>query len=102
MRDKLNIKIRLADFPPVSLNGLTPQEEVVAREAERQVNKLWQAWCSRWRKKSSDEVMALVAYRFAELYFKRVSLDDEALKRLGEADSELEALEEALGAPALG
>lgn len=69
MDQKHNITIRLANRYTLPLKAVTPQEEEIVRQAERGVNELWRTWCQRFPGKSPEEVMALVAYRFAEMYY---------------------------------
>lgn len=66
---KLNITIRIADQAPMSLY-INREEEEVIRAAEYNVNRLWNMWSTKYKTKSSNEVLAMVAYKFAELYFK--------------------------------
>ncbi len=67
MKDKLNITIRIADLPPMSLSILRAEEEV-NRTAEYNVNKLFVAWSERFKDKTSNEIMGMVAFQFAKLY----------------------------------
>lgn len=64
-----NITIRLGNRYTLPLKAVTPQEEEIMRQAERGVNDLWRTWCQRFPGKTPDEVMAIVAYRFAEMYY---------------------------------
>ena len=68
MNDKLNITIRIANQAPIPLSINRDDEEVI-RTAEFNVNKLWNAWSAKFKNKSSMEVLAMVAFRFAELFF---------------------------------
>ncbi len=66
---KLNITIRIADQAPMPLYINRDDEEVI-RTAEYNVNRLWNLWSTKHKTKSSNEVLAMVAFRFAELYFR--------------------------------
>lgn len=70
MNDKLNITIRIANQAPIPLSINRDDEEVI-RTAEFNVNKLWNAWSAKFKNKSSMEVLAMVAFRFAELFSRR-------------------------------
>lgn len=67
MRDKLNITIRIADLAPIPL-AIEMKDEEVIRNAEYNVNQLWSAWCQKFKDKTSNEVLGMVAFQFAKLY----------------------------------
>ena len=69
MNDKLNITIRIADQPAMSLSINRNDEECI-RTAEYNVNRLWNAWTTKFKTKTSHEVLAMVAFRFAELFYR--------------------------------
>ena len=71
MKDKpLNITIRIADLPRIPLTIPASSEELV-RRAEENINALWNRWKDKeeFREKSSAEVLAMVTFRFAQLYY---------------------------------
>ncbi|WP_303027229.1 cell division protein ZapA [Duncaniella muris] len=86
----LNISIRIADQPRMALRIPASQEEVV-RRAEANINELWRKWSAmaEFKDKSSAEILAMVTFRFAQLYFSA----EEASVR---ADKTLESLERSL------
>lgn len=91
MTDKiLNISIRIADQPRMPLRIPASQEEIV-RRAEANINELWRKWSAMddFKDKSSAEILAMVTFRFAQLYFSSV----EASSRV---DKTLEGLEKSL------
>ena len=67
MRDKLNITIRIADLAPIPL-AIDMKDEEVIRNAEYNVNQLWSACCQKFKDKTSNEVLGMVAFQFAKLY----------------------------------
>lgn len=74
MSDKIhNISIRIADLPRIHLNVPYSQEPLV-RRAEENINGLWKKWKERdeFRDKSSAEVLAMVTFRFAQLYYSNL------------------------------
>lgn len=91
MKDKLNITIRIADTAPLHLS-IEREEEETIRNAEFKVNELWRAWSGRFKNRTSHEIMAMVAFRFAQLYFtlntQAASIND----RLGDFEEELDRL----------
>ena len=44
MKDKLNITVRLADQPPIAMRDVTLAEEETIRQAEYNINRLWETW----------------------------------------------------------
>jgi hypothetical protein len=86
MNDKLTISIRIANQAPVSL-AINPADEEVIRKAEFHVNRLWKSWSTKFKNRSATEVLAMVAFRFAELYFTQ----EEVLKNTNEAISTFES-----------
>ena len=74
MSDKIhNISIRIADLPRIQLTVPYSQEPLV-RRAEENINGLWKKWKERdeFRDKSSAEVLAMVTFRFAQLYYSNL------------------------------
>lgn len=89
MNTKQDITIRLADLPPMALS-VRREDEEVARRAASEVNRLWESWSTRFKDRSSAEVMGMVAYRFAHLLL-------EQMDAAGGLDDDLKALDDALG-----
>ncbi|MCM1355779.1 MAG: cell division protein ZapA [Staphylococcus sp.] len=90
MTDKINISIRIADQPRISLRIPAGQEEIV-RRAESSINDLWRKWSAmdEFKDKSSAEILAMVTFRFAQFYFTA----EEAASRV---DKTLAGLEKSL------
>lgn len=95
--DKLNITIRIAGQKPVALKINRADEERV-RNAEYQVNRLWSRWLQRFPEKNSTEVLAMVAYQFAELYFNAIRVSEEANTVLEKFETELDNMLHGFGA----
>lgn len=89
--DKLNITIRIAGQNPVALKINRADEERV-RNAEYQVNRLWSRWLQRFPDKNSTEVLAMVAYQFAELYFNANRVAEETNTVLETFETELDGM----------
>lgn len=68
MNDKLNITIRIANQAPIPL-VINREDEEIIRQAEYNVNRLWNSWSAKFKSKSPSEVLSMVAFRFAELFF---------------------------------
>lgn len=98
--DKLNITIRIAGQNPVALKINRADEERV-RNAEYQVNRLWSRWLQRFPDKSSTEVLAMVAYQFAELYFNANKLSEETNAVLEKFETELDRMLHGFGVASL-
>lgn len=100
--DKLNITIRIAGQNPLALKINRADEERV-RNAEYQVNRLWSRWLQRFPDKNSTEVLAMVAYQFAELYFNATKVSEETATVLEKFEKELDKMLHGFGsAPAEG
>lgn len=91
MNDKLNITIRIANQAPIPLSINRDDEEVI-RTAEFNVNKLWNAWSAKFKNKSSMEVLAMVAFRFAELFFTQNALAKNAEEALAAFEETLDKI----------
>lgn len=96
--DKLNITIRIAGQNPVALKINRADEERV-RNAEYQVNRLWARWLQRFPEKNSTEVLGMVAYQFAELYFNAVKVSEETDAVLVKFEEELDKMLHDFGMP---
>ncbi|MDE5727201.1 MAG: cell division protein ZapA [Duncaniella sp.] len=66
----LNISIRIANLPRIPMRIPRSQEELV-RRAESSINELWKQWSAmeEFSDKSPTEVLGMVTFRFARLYF---------------------------------
>lgn len=84
MKDKLNITIRLAGRPPLPLSVEREKEELY-RKAEYYVNSLWEKRSGQFAGKTSEDVLAMVAFEFATLYLA-MEKNEELLEQL---DSDL-------------
>ena len=91
MNDKLNITIRIANQAPIPLSINRDDEEVI-RTAEFNVNKLWNAWSAKFKNKSPMEVLAMVAFRFAELFFTQNALAKNAEEALAAFEETLDKI----------
>lgn len=94
MTDKiLNISIRIADQPRMQLRIPASQEEVV-RRAEANINELWRKWSAMddFKDKSSSEILAMVTFRFAQLYFSAMEMSDRVDKTLSGLEKSLDKM----------
>jgi|GEM_PF-318246 len=66
----LNISIRIANLPRIPMRIPRSQEELV-RRAETSINELWRQWSAmeEFSDKSPTEILGMVTFRFARLYF---------------------------------
>ncbi|MDE6528919.1 MAG: cell division protein ZapA [Muribaculaceae bacterium] len=99
MNDKLNITIRIANQAPIPL-AIKREDEEVVRTAEYNVNRLWNSWSTKFKSKSSTEVLAMVAFRFAELFFTQSAMAQNAAEVLGAFESRLDGILLDVGDPA--
>lgn len=91
MDDKLNITIRIAGQKPFALQVLRADEEI-ARTAEYQANRLFGLWSDRFRDRSQMEVMAMVAYRFAELFYRQNAAANAAEELIDSFEEQLDRI----------
>ncbi len=101
MNDKLNITIRIANQAPIPL-AINRSDEEVIRMAEYNVNRLWNSWRTKFKSKSSNEVLAMVAFRFAELFYTQSAVTQELQTTLEAFESKLDDILLDVGEPAAG
>ena len=94
--DKLNITIRIAGQKPMAMR-IDRQKEETVRTAEYQVNRLWERWVKRFPEKAALEVLGMVAYQFAELYYSSLKSSEEAQKLLDGFEPRLDSMLHDLG-----
>lgn len=66
--------------------------EELVREAEYNVNRVWQTWRSEFDTKTSKEVLAMVAYQFAKLYYQLLRNVKDNRHLLADFEAELDRL----------
>lgn len=90
---QLNISIRIADLPRIPLRIPAGQEEIV-RLAESKINELWRNWSAKeeFRDKTSAEVLAMVTFRFAQLYYSNAETSQKLNTILEELEKEFDSL----------
>lgn len=94
MSDKeYNISIRIADLPRIQL-WVPQNQEALVRRAEENINGLWKKWKEReeFRDKSSAEVLAMVTFRFAQLYYSNLEANEGLDRVLGEMEQQFDRL----------
>ncbi|MDE6127047.1 MAG: cell division protein ZapA [Muribaculaceae bacterium] len=91
MTDKLNITIRIAGLAPLALQ-INREDEEVCRTAEYQVNRLNSLWSDRFGNKSRMEVLAMVAYQFAQLYYTQNRSQEQCAKELAKFEADLDEI----------
>ncbi|MBE6318901.1 MAG: cell division protein ZapA [Bacteroidales bacterium] len=91
MDDKKQIDVRIADFAPIPI--LVSEYEVEAvHAAEDNVTHLWKVWKKRYGKeKSPIEIMAMVAFQFAKLYYTKEELESDMIKILTDFEKALDS-----------
>lgn len=91
LTDKLNITIRIAGQTPLALQ-INREDEEVCRTAEYQVNRLNSLWSDRFSNKSRMEVLAMVAYQFAQLYYTQTRSQERAAAELAKFEADLDEI----------
>lgn len=91
MTDKQNITIKIADLPKIPLT-INREDEELVRIAESNVNSLWADWCHRFKDKTSKEVLAMVAYQYAKLYYANTAIAQTVNETLEDFEKELDGI----------
>lgn len=67
-------------------------DEEIVRTAEYNVNRLFNTWTQRFKEKSKSEVLAMVAYRFAELLYAQNARFEETTAMLNAFEADLDKI----------
>lgn len=78
-------------MPPIGMT-IAPETEETVRKAERKVNSVWNAWRQDFDNKTSKEVLAMVAFQFAKLYYLQQNTHEQGRRDLEEFEKELDRL----------
>ena len=70
--------------------AINRSDEEIARTAEYNVNLLWNKWSAKYRTKSPHEVLAMVSFKFAELYYQLNATALDANERLADFERRLD------------
>lgn len=88
---KQNITIKIADLAPISMS-IVPETEEMVRRAEFNVNKVWNSWRSSFPDYTSKQVLAMVTFQFAKLYFQLLEQVEKQQMLLSDFETELDRL----------
>ena len=90
---KHNISIHIADLPRMQLNVPLSQEPLV-RRAEENINGLWKQWREKdeFSDRSSAEILAMVTFRFAQLYYTNLEAAESIDRVLDGLEQEFDSL----------
>lgn len=91
MKKQQKITIRIADVGSFGMNIDADSEEVV-RVAEKSVNKVWNAWRNEFSEKSNKEILAMVTFQFAKLYYQLLEQVKRQQTLIDDFESELNRL----------
>jgi len=81
MTDKQHITIHIADAAPLDLH-VQRDKEASVRKVEKDVNLLYAQWRETFKDLSPREVLAMVAFRYAQVYYdlaEKIKDDEEGL-----------------------
>ncbi|MCM1521911.1 MAG: cell division protein ZapA [Muribaculaceae bacterium] len=89
----INISIRIADQPRIPLRIHAGEEETV-RRAEENINALWKKWSAmeEFSDKSQAEILAMVTFRFAQLYYSNLEASQDIDKVLEGLEASFDAI----------
>lgn len=77
--------------------AVDPADEEAVRHAAYQVNKLWSTWRDRYSDKTSEEVLALVAFQFARHYVGTAMAGNRFEKEAADIEQALDGVLDSLG-----
>lgn len=91
MSEKKEINLRIADLAPIPIQT-TAEDEASWTSARDRLNNLWFSWSKRFPKKSSKEILAMIALRFAQVHVKRENDDKELESILENFEHEIDSM----------
>lgn len=87
MKEKQHITINIADATGISLD-IPRDKEALARKAGQNVNRMWAQLGSQYKDLKSHDLLAMVAFRYAQVYYElldKVQAEEEALAEVEKA-----------------
>lgn len=89
----INISIRIAGQPRIPLR-VSERQEAIVRRAEENINALWKNWSAKeeFSDKSPSEILAMVTFRFAQLYYSNLEASRDMDKVLTELEGSFDRL----------
>lgn len=91
MNEKQHITIHIADAAPLSLN-IPRDKEAMARSIAQKVNRSWSEWAAQYNDKTSHDVLAMVAFRYAQVYYELVMKMEAHENALEEVEREFDRI----------
>lgn len=92
MDNKKQIDVRIADLAPIPIR-VNADEEPAVHLAEENVTHLWKVWTKRYGKEKSQlETLAMVAFKFAQLYYSDQQLKSETAELLQRFETDLDSI----------
>lgn len=91
MNRQQNITLKIADVSPISMK-VPAQSEEVYRRAEYNINYAWEKWRRDFPDRTPKEILAMIAIRFAKLYFQLQEQVNDRQNLLDNFEKELDRL----------
>lgn len=92
MDNKKQINVRIADLAPIPIR-VNIEDEKSVHLAEENVTHLWKVWSKRYGKEKSQlETLAMVAFKFAQLYYSDQELKSETNELLKRFEDDLDSI----------
>ena len=91
MKEKQHIKINIADAGPISLD-IPREKEAMARKIAQNVNRMWSEWASQFNDKTSHDVLAMVAFRYAQVYYELLQSIETQKTALADVEKEFDRI----------
>lgn len=86
-----HITISIADVPRIDMS-IEPSREALIRKIEDDVNKMWRAFTKKYPSKTSHEIMAMCAVRYAQVYYEHINELEKNESALAEALSAMDKI----------
>lgn len=91
MKEKQHIKINIADAGPIDLD-IPREKEAMVRKIAQNVNMMWSEWASQFSDKTSHDVLAMVAFRYAQVYYDLLQRIDTQKAALADVEKEFDRI----------
>lgn len=71
---------------------IIPAKEALYRRIETEMNQIWNKWSADFKSKSSKDILAMVAFRYAQVYYDMLENLDSQQEALSQAEAALDKI----------
>ena len=91
MDDKKQVNVCIANCAPIPI--LIKEEELeIVQKAQDNVTHIWNVWRDRYsNEKSAFDVMAMVAFQYAKLYYSKEATESDLINLLSKFEKDLDS-----------